>query len=381
MSAARRVAIVGVGYSTVHRSLGVSTKPLTAMACLDAIADAGIEPKEIDAIFEYPAMATEMATETQRFLGIPDLKVYADLAGTGPSGIAAALAAVMAIQSGACETALVYRSVNREWGQQSGKTDIPPAAGPAQFQMPYGDFGGIIPTMGMKMQRRMAEFGAKPEDYGHVSINARRWAALSPRGVLKDQITMDDYLASRPVAAPLRLLDCDYPVTGACATVITTAERAANLAKKPVYVDSMAHGTGSRPGWTFSDDFVFGGTRGCADRLWSEASVTPADVDVAELYDGFTHITISWVEALGFCGIGEFGDWVESGTKIGPGGSLPLNTNGGQIGEGRLHGLSFLNEAVVQLRGEAGERQVPDAEVAVVANAHGPQCGAMTLVA
>jgi acetyl-CoA acetyltransferase len=202
---------------------------------------------------------------------------------------------------------------------------------------------------------------------------------MNPRGVLTDPITMDDYLASRFVAEPLRLLDCDYPVTGVCAAIITTAERARDLPGVPVLVDTVAFGTGSRPDWTFTDDFLFGGTLNCGQRLWERTDFSPADVDVAELYDGFTHIAISWVEALGFCGIGEFGDWVDSGKSIGPGGTLPLNTNGGQLGAGRLHGLSFLTEAVQQLRGECEQRQVPDARVAVVANAHGPQAGAMLL--
>jgi len=379
MSDRRKAAIVGIGYSTIHRELGVATKPLNATACLEALADAGLRPNDIDAIFEYPATGTEMATEVQRMLGIDNLKVYADIFGSGPSGLAGALAAVMAIESGACETALVFRSVNREWGQQSGKVEFPPASGGAQFQQPYGDLGGIIPAMGLKKQRRIAELGGSDEDYGHIAVNARRWAAMNPRAVLTSQLSMDDYLNSRLVAEPLRLLDCDYPVTGACATIITTAERAADLARTPVHVDAIAHGTGSRPGWTFTDDFIFGGTRPCSDLLWENSSFTPQDVDVAELYDGFTHITISWIEALGLCGIGEFGEWVDGGKRIGPGGATPLNTNGGQLAEGRLHGLSFLNEAVLQLRGEAGERQVPDAKFAVVANAHGAQAGAMTV--
>jgi acetyl-CoA acetyltransferase len=108
--------------------------------------------------------------------------------------------------------------------------------------------------------------------------------------------------------------------------------------------------------------------------------VSAKDVDVVELYDGFTHITISWIEALGFCGIGEAGGWLDGGRRIGPGGELPLNTHGGQLAAGRLHGLAHLGEAVQQLRGECGERQVPDARVAVVTNGHGPQCGAMVLV-
>jgi acetyl-CoA acetyltransferase len=376
---ARTATVVGVGYSDVHRALGVDTRPLVVDACLAALSDAGLTTTDIDAIFEYPGVGTQNATLVQRLLGIGDLKAYADIGGTGPSGLAAAMSAVAAVESGVCDVALVYRSVDREWGQQSGTVVAPPASGPAQFQMPYGDFGGIIPAIAMKKFRRLAELGGSEQDYGWIAVNARTWAARNERAVLTDPLTMDDYLSSRFVAEPLRLLDCDYPVTGACATIITTAERARDLRAIPVTVDSVAFGTGSRPDWTFTDDFIFGGTIGCARRLWEKSSLTVEDVDVAELYDGFTHITISWVEALGFCEIGGFGDWVDAGKRIGPGGDLPLNTNGGQLAAGRLHGLSFLNEAVQQLRGECEDRQVLDARVAVVANAHGPQCGAMVL--
>ncbi|MEV8546518.1 thiolase family protein [Streptomyces sp. NPDC051572] len=358
----------------------MDTRPLVVDACLEALADAGMVKSDVDAIFEYPGAGSQYAVGVQRLLGIKDLRAFGDIAGTGPSGLAAAMAAVAAVESGVCEVALVFRSVDREWGQMSGAAVTPPADGPAQFQLPFGDAGGIIPVMGMRKFRRMAEFGGREEDYGWISVNARKWAAMNPRAVLTSPIGMEDYLSSRFVAEPLRLLDCDYPVTGACATIITTAERARDLAQIPVTVDSLAFGTGSRPDWTFTDDFVFGGTIGCARRLWENSSVTVADVDVAELYDGFTHIAISWVEALGFCGIGAFGDWVDSGKRIGPGGDLPLNTNGGQLAAGRLHGLGFLNEAVQQLRGQCGARQVNEARVAVVANAHGPQAGAMVLV-
>ena len=180
---------------------------------------------------------------------------------------------------------------------------------------------------------------------------------------------MDDYLDSRVIADPLVLFDCDYPVNAACAAILTTAERAADLRQPAVLVDALAYGTGSRPDWLYTDDFLFGGTIPCARELWRRSSVTAADVDVAELYDGFTHIAISWLEALGLCGIGEFHDWVDDGARIGPGGSMPLNTYGGQLAAGRMHGLAFLNEAVLQVRGDAGERQVPGARVAVVANA------------
>lgn len=375
----RLATVVGVGYSSVHRSLGVDTRPLVVDACLEAISDARLTPADIDAVFEYPAMGTQIATGVQRLLGIGDLAAYGDIGGSGPSGLAAALAAVAAVESGQCEVALVFRSVDREWGQQSGKTEMPPASGASQWNLPYGYFGGIIPSMGMRKSRRLAELGGTEEDYGWISVNARKWAAMYPRGVLTDSLSMEDYLSSRFVAEPLRLLDCDYPVTGACAAIITTAERARDLPVTPVVVESAAFGTGANPDWVFTDDLLFGGTLGCGKRLWAASDYTPQDVNVAELYDGFTHITISWVEALGLCGIGEFGGWVDKGRTIGPGGSLPLNTNGGQLAAGRLHGLSFLTEAVQQLRGECGERQVDGAQVAVVANAHGPQCGAMVL--
>ena len=284
----------------------------------------------------------------------------------------------MAVVSGACEVALCVRSVTREWGQMSGRR-LPPASGPWQWEFPYGVAGGIIPIMGMKKQRRMATLGTKEEDYGQISLNGRRWSSLNDRAVMREMLTMDDYFNSRFVSEPLRLHDCDYPVTGACAVVITTAERAADAPKRPVWIDAIAMGMGWKPDFTYTDDFLFGGTQQCASTMWKRSSVTSADVDVAELYDGFTHIAMAWVEAMGLCGVGEFGDWVDDGKTIGPGGALPLNTSGGQLAEGRLHGLGFLAEAAAQLRGECGQRQVPDAQVAVVANGFGPQTGSCVL--
>jgi acetyl-CoA acetyltransferase len=378
----REVAVVGVGYSEVARAGTFDINRLTRTACLGALDDAGLEASDVDAIVEYSfgGIDSPMATTAQRLLGIDNLVVYNDIMGSGPSGLASAMDATMAIASGACETALVYRCMTREAGHTGALREGPAEApGPMQFSMPYGFGGGIMMAIAMKMQRRMAELGGKQEDYGRIALNARQWAKDNERAVLRDLLTMDDYLSSRMITEPLHLLDCDYPVNGACAAILTTGERARDLAKAPVYVDALAYGTGGNPDWVYADDFMFGGTVPAGQRLWATSSLTPADVDVAEIYDGFTHITISWIEALGLCGIGEFGDWVDGGRTIGPGGSLPLNTHGGQLAEGRMHGLAFLTEAALQLRGECGVRQVPDARVAVVANAHGPQAGAMVL--
>lgn len=369
-------AVVGVGYSKILRDKGIDGRPLAVAASRAAIADAGLAVSDVDAVFEYAG--DEQAMDIARLVGIEDMAVYGDYTPRGPSGLAAALGAHMAVVSGACEVALCVRSVTREWGQMSGRA-LPKAAGPWQWEFPYGVAGGIIPIMGMKKQRRMATLGTKEEDYAVISINGRRWSSLNERAVMRDTLTMDDYFSSRYVSEPLRLLDCDYPVTGACAVVITTAERAADTRKRPVWIDAIAMGTGWKPDFTYTDDFLFGGTRRSAATMWKRSSVTPADVGVAELYDGFTHIAMAWVEAMGLCGIGEFGDWVDGGKTIGPGGALPLNTSGGQLAEGRLHGLGFLAEAVAQLRGECGPRQVPNPQVALVANGFGPQTGSCVL--
>lgn len=378
----RDVAVVGVGYSPVSRSGEADPRRLTLAACRAALDDAGLVAADIDGIVEYQFGQGDapVAIGTQRLLGIRDLHMFNDILGTAPSGLASAMDGAMAVASGVCDTVLAYRCITRAAGHTGAlKAGATTAPGPLQFTAPYGYGGGIILAMAMRKQRRVAELGGSYEDYGQIALNARRWAATNDRAVLRDPLTMDDYLDARPVADPLLLLDCDYPVNGACAAILTTRERAVDLRQPPVVVDSLAYGTGANPDWLHGADFLFGGTLPCAERLWARASVGPADVDVAELYDGFTHITISWIEALGLCGIGEFHDWVDDGRRIGPGGEMPVNTHGGQLAEGRLHGLAFLNEAVLQLRGQCDDRQIPDASVAVVANAHGPQCGAMVL--
>ncbi|OCB28849.1 hypothetical protein A5675_06810 [Mycobacterium malmoense] len=378
---AREVAIVGVGYSELSRIGEPNPKELALAAAKNALADAGLTSSDIDGIFEYKfGPESPGAQDMARLLGVPDLAAFADIFPSGPSGVAAALAGVMAVASGACETVLVFRCLTRAAGHQGGVASGPETVtGRDQFLTPYGYLGGILVLLGLKKRRWMAEYGRPEEDFGRIAVNARRWSALNPRAVMRDEVTMDDYLSSRMVADPLRVLDCDYPVNGAVATVITTSERAVDLRHEPVLVDAMTYATGRGADWIFDTDFLYGGAGDCADRLWRRSSATVADVDVAQVYDGFTPVTVAWLEALGVCGRGEFGDWVGDGSRLGPGGDFPLNTAGGQLAEGRLHGIGFLNEAVLQLRGQCGDRQVPDARVAVVTSGVYPQCGAMVL--
>lgn len=380
---ARDVAVAGIGYSALSREGTPNPRRLTYDAACAALADAGLVGASVDGIFEYKfGPESPGAQDVARLIGARNLNAFADIMPTNPSGLAGPLAGVMAVASGVCDTVLSFRCLTREAGYTGGVRVGPDRiGGQDQYLTPYGYLGGIIMNMALVKRRWMAEYGRTEEDFGRIAVNARRWSALNPRAVLREPVSMDDYLGSRMIADPLRLLDCDYPINGAVATVITTLERARDLRSQPVVVDSMSYGTGSRVDWIFGDDYLYGGTVPCAQRLWARSSFSPDDVDVAQIYDGFTTVTLHWIEALGFCGKGEFGDWVGDGTRLAPGGDFPLNTAGGQLAEGRLHGISFLNEAVLQLRGDCGDRQVPNAKVAVVASGLYPQCGAMVLTA
>jgi acetyl-CoA acetyltransferase len=381
-SLARDVAVVGVGFSPFSRRGLDDPRKLAYLSCTDALADAGLAADDIDGMYHYRFEDDIPTHDVARMLGMNDLAVWGDLSpATGPSGLVSATEAIMAVASGAAETVLALRCMTRATGYAGAvSTDSAPARGVEQYLAPYG-WAGVLMGIGMRKRRRLAELGGSEEDYGHVVLNARKWAALNPRAVLRDEITMDDYMGGRMIADPLRVFDCDYPVNGSVAVIVTTAERAKDLQQTPVLVDAIAYSNGVNPDtrWIFGEDFLYGGAKLCADRLWSRSQFSAADVDTAQLYDGFTHLTIAWAEALGLCGDGEFGDWIDGGRTIGPGGKLPMNTSGGHIAEGRVHGLQFLAEAVVQLRGQAGARQVPGAKVAAVTNAGGPQNVAMVV--
>jgi acetyl-CoA acetyltransferase len=376
----REVAVVGVGYSRLSRGDDPDPRRLTYDACREALDDAGVPATDVDGIYEYFHEPGEAPPSywVQRQFGIPNLNAYLDFS-NGPSGMGPPMVAAMAVASGVCEVALAYRTLPQRQGNNARVAQSLEAAGPAQFTDVYGHGAGILVNYALKKRRRIAELGASAEEYGLISINARRWAALNERALLRKPITMEDYLNSRVIVDPLLLFDCDYPINGSCALLITTGERARELVHEPVYFDSIAWGTGAGADFNFMDDYLFGGSFDCSKRLWDCSQFKPEDVDTLAIYDGFTHLPISWIEALGFCGVGEFGGWVKGGEMIGPGGGMPLNTSGGMLAEGRLQGIGLVAEAVVQLRGEAGERQVPDARLAVVAGGGSNDCGAYTL--
>lgn len=229
-------------------------------------------------------------------------------------------------------------------------------------------------------RRHMELYGTTKEQLGWLAINSRRNAGLNPLAVYRDPMTMSDYLGARPVSSPFGLFDCDVPVDGSVAVVISPASYAGDGPNPAVRIESIG-GSEGLGGWFHRPDFPKMASVDAAAEMWAGTDLRPSDLDVAELYDGFTFLTFAWLEALGICGEGEAGPFVEGAARIAlDGGELPINTYGGQLSAGRMHGYWILHEACLQLRGQAGERQVGGSpEVAVAAVGGGPIAGCMLL--
>ena len=232
--------------------------------------------------------------------------------------------------------------------------------------------------LAMHLRRHMYLYGTTREQVGWLAINSRRNAALNPRAAYRDPITMEDYLSARMISEPFGLLDCDVPVDGSIAVVVSEAAHA-TACDHPVHVSAVGGSEGAG-GWDQRPDYPKMAASDAASEMWRATDLRPGDVGVAELYDGFTFLTMAWLEALGFCADGESGPFLEGAARIALDGELPLNTYGGQLSAGRMHGYWVLHEACVQLRGQAEGRQVPGRpEVAVVSNGGGPIAGCVLL--
>jgi acetyl-CoA acetyltransferase len=223
-----------------------------------------------------------------------------------------------------------------------------------------------VNTVAMAAAQHFARYGTTRETLGWIAINARANAALNPTALYRDPLTMDDYLAARPISTPLGLFDCDALCDGSVAVVVSAADAASDLRHPPVRVEAVGMQITERMEWDQGTLSHEPQVLGPAAHVWTRTTMHPADVDVAELYDGFTFNCLSWIEALGFCEIGEAKDFLDGGKNIALDGQLPLNTHGGQLSHGRTHGMGLVHEAITQLRGNAGERQVADAASAIV---------------
>jgi acetyl-CoA acetyltransferase len=402
----RAACLVGVGETRYAKwgAIGdTSEYRLAIEAILAAIADAGMTPDDVDGLASFAEDRND-ATFVAADLGLPELR-YATLSWLpGGGGACAAVAnAAMAVESGAAEAVVVYRSLCqgqfRRFGQGPG--NLPPHTGGARvphvrratslleahlaFTMPFGMFSPPI-AYAMVLRRHMHRFGTTEEHMGHVAVTTRAHAARNPRAVMGARpMTMDDYLASRLVSEPFRLFDCCLENDGACAVVVTTAERAADSAKRPVTLlgaaqgtlQGFGHGQYSNVGMP-DDDYASAGARQVAARMWARAGVRPGDIDVAQIYDHFTGLVLLSLEDFGFCGRGEGGPYAASGALAWPHGTLPTNTHGGSLSEAYIHGLNHVVEGVRQLRGESTS-QVQGAETCLVTSAAGVPTSALVL--
>jgi acetyl-CoA acetyltransferase len=400
----RRAVISGIGISRIGRKTGISGIDLTTESCRAAIADAGLTAADVDGV---ASMGDTPIDDAIPALGLDPAWESAVAFGRGGL-LTPVMRAARAVGAGLARHAVVYRTVQMMGGsiiqnQRRGATAEAPAErpepGPRRRSVVRDDgagegdaagfMGDMAPLMtyhaysaanwlAMHCQRHMHLYGTTKEQLGHLAINSRRNAGLNPLAAYRDPITMDDYLNARPVSDPFGLLDCDVPVDGSIAVVISAEDYAGDGPNPAVRFEAFG-GSDGHGGWDQRPDYPKMASVEAAAELWSRTDLRPADVDLAELYDGFTFLTFAWLEALGFCGEGESGPFVDGGSRIAIDGDLPLNTYGGQLSAGRMHGYWVLHEACLQLRGQAGDRQVRDAEVGVVSNGGGPIAGCMLL--
>lgn len=391
-----RVAAVGVGYSSTARRQTIGSWKLAIEACKAALDDAGMTPKDLDGIsimMHAAGPAPDGLDEIQSMdlahsLGIEPLNWFSD-ARNGPAYVAAAMHGIAAIRSGLAHTVLTVRIVPQRLNadaviQMASDAGPEIVTGDRSFTAPYG-FGiagveAVTSIAALPARRHMDLFGTTEEQFGAHVVAQRYHASMNEDALLREPITVKDYLAARYIAKPIRLLDCDYPVDSASAIIFTSGDRARNFLKRPVWVDAAAYSSIRYLDFNTLPDMNESSPFHAARQLWSRTELKPQDVDTAQLYDGFTIIVFQWLEALGFCGLGEAGPYVEEGnTRLG--GKLPVNTDGGACNVGRRHGANFCIETVRQLRGECGPRQVPNAEVGVWSNAVGPYSGAVLMTA
>jgi acetyl-CoA acetyltransferase len=373
-----RVAIVGAGESDEMGKLpNKSAFALHAEGARNALANAGLRKDDVDAVF---SAGLWMGSETAEYLGIRPRYVDGTQIG-GCSFIAHVQHAMAAIEAGVCEVALITHGESGASRIGMPGTRFGADSTRLQFEAPFG-LAGPPTGYALAAARHMHEFGTTSEQLAEVAVATRKWAQLNPRAAMRDPLTVEEVLASRMISWPLHLLDCCLVTDAGGAVVVTSAERARDLPRRPVYVLGTGEASTHVMVSQMPDFARWEAARLSGERAFAMAGVTHADVDVAMFYDAFTIVPIMGLEALGFCKEGEGGAFV-AGQRTAPGGDFPMNTNGGGLSYTHtgMYGMFTLVEAVRQLRGECGPRQVAGARVAVCHGLGGMFSAAATLVA
>src|SRR5271166_2983440 len=393
----KNAILSGIGISRIGRRTGIPGLELTMEAVRTAIEDAGLAPGDIDGI------ATLGDTPAQQVNAELQIETTDCGSGFGTGGLLSpVMSACRAVSERRARHVVIYRTIQMLGGTVPVKPEAQEENAPApalarMFETPEGEPKPAVGAMddvkdlvaaqaysaanwlALNCRRHMDLYGTSKEQLGWIALNGRRNAALNPLAVYRDPMTMADYLGARLVSTPFGLLDCDVPIDGSVAVVVSHADYARDCPHRAVAVQAIG-GSDGAGGWFHRADYPKMAMSDATAQMWSRTELTPADLDVAQLYDGFTFLTMAWLEALGVCADGEGGPFVDGGARIARDGELPLNTYGGQLSAGRMHGYWALHEGCLQLRGEAGERQVSRRpEVAVVSVGGGPVAGCMLL--
>ena len=352
-------AIVGASLGGVPMAPGRSALEILGEAVHGALADAGLKLSDVDGLFTGSSYHFLAGLSVAEYLGIHPKFCEATMVG-GSSYVGHLLTAAMALHTGQCEVALICYGSN----QGSGFGKLKSMAETPLYEAPY-EPRYPISSYALAAARHMHQYGTTREDLAHIAVAARQWAQLNPLAHARDPLSIEQVLASRLVSDPLSVLDCCLVTDGGGALVLVRSERARDFPKPPVYVLGAAAATWHRQIGCMPDLTVTAAAES-GPRAFAMAGLAPKDVDVLELYDAFTINTLLFLEDLGFCAKGEGGAFVRNG-RIAPGGALPVNTNGGGLSccHPGMYGMFLLIEAMQQLRAEAGDRQVPNAEIAL----------------
>ncbi len=356
-------AIAGVGATRQGKLPGEDDLSLATEAFRDALGDAGLAKDDVDGLLTMPGTTTPDPAKHYLRLGEHlglNPKVTGSLSMGGATAGALVQHAAMAVATGMADVvACVFGDAAKTGGSRF-------SAAPG-IEVSWSNWGmyGNTANSAMGARRHMALYGTTSEQLGWVAVNARRNAALNPNAVMREPITIEDHQASRWIVEPLHLLDCCLISDGGVALIVTSTERAADLRKGAVPILGMGQGhtlqTLERKDWWYLPH-----QQDCLSRAYRMAGLGPADIDVAQLYDNFTISVLFWLEHGGFCAPGESGPFVEGGKRIALEGELPINTAGGNLSESYMQGWLHVVEAVRQMRGECGPRQVADAHTCLV---------------
>jgi acetyl-CoA acetyltransferase len=372
-----RAAVVGIGATEFSKDSGRSELRLAVEAVRAALADAGLEPSDVDGMVTF-TMDSNAQVAVARELGVGELRFFSHIGYGGGAACATVQQAVLAVAGGVADVVVCYRALNERSGHRFGQVSRPAASAPTSsgvdnsWHYPMG-LGTPAATVAVVARRYQHVYGATSADFGRVSVIARRHAATNPNAWFYGRpITIEDHQASRWIAEPLRLLDCCQESDGAVALVVTSVERAADLRQAPAVVRAAAQGSGSDQfimNSYYRDDLTGLPEMGVVGReLWRQSGYTPADVRTAVLYDHFTPYVLMQLEELGFCAPGEARHLLADDP-------LPLNTHGGQLGEAYIHGMNGIAEAVRQVRGTAVNQVDGDGPVLVTAGTGVPTSG------